>query len=195
MHIIYYISLLLVRLTALIYFRTKVTGKENIPAQGGCILACNHSSNLDPFIMGMTTWRYLNFMAKEELFKGRLLSFYWNQVGAFPVKRASADFRSVREAIRRLKIGRLLVIFPEGTRSEEGRAKKINPGVGLLVRSAEVPVIPVYLKGTDRALPKGSKWFKFCPVHIRLGEPMFFSQEQENHEIARTIMDKIYELA
>lgn len=194
MHIIYYISLLVVRTIALIYGRPKVYGHEYIPHRGGCILVCNHISNLDPFIIGVTTWRFLNFMAKEELFKGKLASFYWHQVGAFPIKRDSADFRSIRESIRRLKIGRLLVMFPEGTRGGVGRVKKINPGVGLLIKTTKVPVIPVHLRGTDGVLPNDAKWFKFHPVTIILGEPLHFSREQSNHEIALAVMDKIHEL-
>ena len=194
MHIVYYISLLLVRLTAIIYSQTKVIGKEYIPKKGGYILACNHLSNVDPFIMGMTTWRYLNFMAKQELFKGKLLSWYWHQVGAFPIKRGAPDHRSIREAIHRMEMGRLLVMFPEGTRGATGKSKKVNPGIGLLVKSANVPVVPVRLQGTDGMLPPKSKWFKFHPVTIQLGKPLHFSNNQSNQKIAQHIMGEIYRL-
>jgi len=191
MHIVYYLSLLVLRTIDLVYCRSKVTGKENIPSRGGCILACNHISNLDPVILGTTTWRYLNFMAKEELFRNKFMSWYWHQVGAFPIRRGDADFRAVREAIRRLKMGRLLVMFPEGTRGAADRVKKINPGIGLLVKSSGAPVIPVHIKGTDGALPNSAKWLTFHPVSIHLGEPLTFSKDLSNLEIAESIMDKI----
>jgi 1-acyl-sn-glycerol-3-phosphate acyltransferase len=191
MHIVYYLSLLVLRTIDLCYCRSKVIGADNIPAKGGCILACNHISNLDPFIIGTTTWRFLNFMAKEELFRNKFMSWYWHQVGAFPIKRGDADFRAIREAIRRLKMGRLLVMFPEGTRGSTDRVKKINPGIGLLVKSADVPVIPVNIKGTDGALPNGAKWLKCHQVTIILGRPLSFDKGRSNLQIAESIMDKI----
>jgi len=192
---IYYLSLFVLRLINLIYCRATVLGKERIPARGGYILACNHISNLDPFIMGVTTLRPLNFMAKEELFGNALSSFYWHHVGAFPIKRDEADFRAIREAIRRLKNGKLLVMFPEGTRGSAQRAKKINPGVGLLVKRAGVPVIPVHLKGTDQVLPNDAKWFSRHPVTITIGEPISFPPATPNNEIAVAIMEKVQELS
>jgi len=161
---------------------------------GGCILACNHRSNLDPLIMGATTLRPLTFMAKEELFQSRFGNWYYSQVGAFPVKRDTSDFKGVREAIRRLKKGRLLIVFPEGTRGTGGRIKKVNPGIGFLVRMAQVPVLPVYLKDTDKALPEEARWVKPQKVTITIGEPLHFQKDLSNIDIANTIMDKIQSL-
>jgi len=192
---IYYISLFVLRMINRIYCRSTVIGKEHIPAKGGYILACNHISNLDPFIIGVTTLRQLNFMAKEEMFRSKIGSFYWHQVGAFPIKRDEADFRAIREAIRRLKRGKLLVMFPEGTRGTAQRAKKINPGVGLLVQKAGVPVIPIHLKGTEQVLPNDAKWFKRHPVTITIGEPVRFPEKTPNNEIALAIMEKIRQLS
>lgn len=158
-------------------------------------MASNHISNFDPFLLGLTSIRFYGFMAKEDLFKNKLMSFFFYQVGAFPVKRDTVDFYAVREALRRLKSGQPLIMFPEGTRGVSGRVKKINPGIGLLVQKSKVPVLPAYIKGSDKALPHNAKWFKRYPVTIVIGEPITFRDDMTHTEIALAIMDKVQSLA
>jgi len=191
---IYWISYFLLTLFERFYFRTIFYGRENLPKIGNFILASNHISNLDPFVLGLVARKRFSFIAKEELFKAPLLNFYFHQVGAFPIKRESADFRAIREALRRLKRGNPLVIFPEGTRGVAGRVKKINSGIGLLAIKSNLPVLPVYIKGTDKCLPDKAKWFKRALVEVRIGKALYFSAQQSYHEVAIQIMDGIQSL-
>lgn len=189
---IYWSAFLLMKLIDLIYFRTKFEGIEHIPSQKSFILACNHISNLDPFVVGICQWRRFSFLAKEELFGTRFSDFLFRGMGAFPIKRDTSDFRALREALRRLKSGTPLILFPEGTRGVGDRKKESQPGVGFLALKSAVPVVPVFIEGSDRALPNGSKWFKFHPIRIKIGEPLHFSQDQDYAKISDSILQAIY---
>ena len=142
--------------------------------------------------MGLSCARRFNFIAKEELFKG-FQGWFIGTVGAFPIKRDAADFRALREALRRLKKGPL-VIFPEGTRGVGDREKKPQAGIGFLAQKSDVPVIPVYIEGSDKAHPEGSKWIKFHPVRLYIGAPVVLDKSLSYEEIAEEIIDAIYRL-
>ncbi|MGE0269013.1 MAG: lysophospholipid acyltransferase family protein [Candidatus Omnitrophota bacterium] len=176
----------------LIYFRTKFQGLEHIPSGKPFILACNHNSNLDPFVVGICRWQRFSFLAKEELFRSKISSFLFAGMGAFPIKRDTSDFRALREALRRLKRGCPLILFPEGTRGVGDRKKESQPGVGFLAQKSGVPVIPVFIQGSDKALPQGSKWFKFHPIRIIFGRPLVFTQDQKYNQISDSILQAIY---
>src|ERR1700688_3905208 len=112
---IYYITYFLTKVLSWAYFPFTAHQTRHIPRQGAFILASNHISNLDPVVLGICSMRRLNFMAKIELFKG-FLGFFLTRLGSFPVKRGESDFVAMREALRRLKEGRVILIFVEGTR-------------------------------------------------------------------------------
>lgn len=192
---IYWPAFLIMKLINSVYFRTRFDGLEYIPSGKPFILACNHISNLDPFVVGICQWRRFNFLAKEELFKDRFSSFLLRGMGAFPIKRDSSDFRALREALRRLKSGTPLILFPEGTRGIGERLKESQPGVGFLALKSGVPVIPALIEGTDHALPNNSKWFKSYPVRIRFGKPLHFSKDQDYAQISDSILKSIYSIS
>ena len=118
----YYIALFCSK----IFFPIKTTGREHLPRQGGYILASNHVSNLDPVILRLSTKQKLHFLAKESLFKNKIFGALIACLGAFPIRRDSADIGALKEAIRRLKKGHPLLVFPEGTRKVE--QKENHPG-------------------------------------------------------------------
>jgi len=178
-----------------IFFRTRFLGRENIPKQGGFIFASNHLSNIDPFILGISVRRRFGYVAKESLFKHKLLAWFLYNVGAIPIKRDTADFRAIREALKRLKNGTSIILFPEGTRGAGSREKRPQPGVGLIAVRSNVPVLPVYIKNSDKALPNGAKWFRFQLVEVMIGKPIHFDKNLSYPEISATIMQKVRELA
>jgi 1-acyl-sn-glycerol-3-phosphate acyltransferase len=192
---IYWIGFVLVKILDKIYFTTRYIGRENLPAKGSFILACNHLSNVDPFIVGTSVWRHFNFIAKDSLFKNKILGFFFAEFGAVPIKRDSSDFHAIREVLRRMKKGDPLVLFPEGTRGVTGREKKIQPGIGMIALKSDVPVIPTFIQDSDKALPNGKKWFKRYPVKVTFGKPMRFSQDEAYTEVASKIMQSVNELA
>ncbi len=188
----------------IVYFSTKVlswaffpfTAHQtcNIPRQGGFILASNHASNLDPMLLGICSVRRINFMAKIELFKG-FLGFLLTHLGSFPVKRGESDFGAMREALRRLKEGRVILIFVEGTRRIGNEPSKAQAGVGFLAMKSGVPIVPVYVQGTNKVWAPGTKFFKRGPVSATYGKPFFINDAPTYEEAAQRILDKIYALA
>ncbi len=175
----------------LIYFPTKVYGKENIPRKGSFIFASNHASNIDPIVLGLTAQRRICYMAKDSLFKNKILAAILRKVEAFPMNREGGDVKALREALRRLKAGLPLVVFPSGTRIASPKISDAKAGVGFLVAKSKVPVIPVKIIGSDIMLPPHSRWFKRHPLTVIVGPPMHFEPNQEYAEIAGNILSTI----
>lgn len=176
------------------YFSTRFIGVENLPKNGSFIIASNHISNIDPFILGISTKRKFSYVAKDSLFKNKLLAFFFRQVGAIPIKRESSDFHALREVLKRMKKGGPVILFPEGTRGSGDRSKKVQAGVGLIAQKGNVPVIPAFIKGSDKALPLGEKWFKHHQVVVTLGKPLKFRASDSYIEVAEEIMKQVYNL-
>jgi 1-acyl-sn-glycerol-3-phosphate acyltransferase len=150
-------------------YRLRVQGQENVP-EGGCVLACNHLSNFDPWPLGMPLWpRYwLRFMAKAELYWWPAI-YVLNAAGAFPVHRERADVEAVQTAVRLARDGNIVVMFPEGTRRKKGLVKKhqarARSGAARIALDAGVPLVPAAVAGTDRLLALG-------PLRIAYGPPI-----------------------
>ena len=153
----------------------EVTGLERVPRSGPLIVAANHISNADPPLVG--GWlapalsRRPRFLAKEQLFRGPVGWFLRSQ-GVIPVRAGGSDVDAYRQAKAILDAGDVLVVFPEGTRSRDGRIGPPRPGVGLLATRLGVPILPVGVSGSDRFLAPGSSRPRFrVPVIVRVGEP------------------------
>ncbi|MFF3486582.1 lysophospholipid acyltransferase family protein [Streptomyces sp. NPDC002701] len=182
-------------------FRPRIQGLEHVPATGAAIVAGNHLSFADHFLMPAILKRRITFLAKAEYFtgpgiKGRLTAFFFRSVGQIPVDRSGkeAGKAAIREGLGVLSKDELLGIYPEGTRSHDGRLYKGKVGVAVMALRAEVPVIPCAMIGTFEAQPPGRKIPKVHPVSIRFGEPLDFSRYagMENEKaILRAITDEI----
>lgn len=173
-----------------IIFRIKVFGKKNIPKKGGFILVSNHASYLDPVTLGVACPRKLNFMARHDLFDIPIFSKLLTTLGAFPIKRNTADLSALKEALKRLKNGEVVVLFPEGSRRFDGISDEPQPGIGFLSTKADVPVIPSFIKGTDLALPKGAKMIRPKKICVYFGQEIHIERRQPNNyqDIAMQIM-------
>lgn len=136
---------------ARLLFGMRVMGSRRVPRRGGLIIACNHISELDPPVLGFAIPRTIAYMAKVELFRMRITDFFLRKLNAFPVNRTSIDTGALRKAIQHLKRGEAVVIFPEGTRSRDGRLLPVKAGIGLVAVSSGVPVLPAFIWGTDHA--------------------------------------------
>jgi len=178
-----------------IIFGIKVFGKNYIPKKGGFILASNHVSYLDPIVLGATCPRRLNFMARDDLFCNPLFSWLISKLGAFPIKRNSVDFSAIKKAMRRLEYGESLLLFPEGSRSFEGLSLQPQPGIGFLGAKLNVPVVPAFIRGTDKALPKGARFIKPQRVSVYFGKQIFIERRMPYQDIARRVMEEIRHLA
>ena len=178
-----------------IFCRLEVYGRDNIPKTGGFILASNHVSFLDPLAVGVSIDRKVSFVARHDLFSVPLLGWWMSGVGAFPVKRDSTGLSALREAICRLRRGEGLVLFPEGKRSPDGSPGEPESGVGFIAVKSEVPVIPVLIKGTDRAFPKGAKFIKPHKISVYFGSQILIERGMPYSEIAEEIMFKLRHLS
>lgn len=175
--------------------RIKAYGKENLPEKGGFILASNHVSNLDPVALGVACPRALNYMAKHELFSNPLASWVLYHSNAFPLKRDTADLSAIKEAIRRVKAGSGLLLFPQGTRVADLDDRTPQPGVGFLAAKLDAPVIPAFVKGTSDALPKGAKFIRPKKISIYFGPQISVERGLPYEQIASMVMDNIRRLA
>jgi 1-acyl-sn-glycerol-3-phosphate acyltransferase len=185
-----------------ILFRFRCFGTERVPKENdprGVILAPNHASYLDPPILGISLKRRVTYLAKDYLFEHRFVGWVLRSIGAYPIKSESAnDFRSIRDLIRILKKGACVAVFPEGTRSEDGRLREPEGGIGFLAMKSGAWVVPVYIEGSFEAFPKGAKKFKSHPIDVHFGEPFIPSQIQGWGEgdaaylaVSRSIMSEI----
>jgi 1-acyl-sn-glycerol-3-phosphate acyltransferase len=150
-------------------FELQIFGMENVPPTGGVLLVSNHQSYLDPVLLAVWLKRPMSYLAKSELFRNPAFAWLIRALNAFPLRQGKGDKGAIEETIRRLQQGHLLAVFPEGTRSEDGELQPIQRGVALVVRRANVPIIPVVLDGSFQAWPKGSKMFHTYPIAVMYG--------------------------
>ena len=173
-------------------FRLRCTGLEHVPAEGGFVLAANHTSNFDPWPLGLPLFprRWLRFMAKSELYwwpLGALL----DAAGAFPVERGRGDVEAIAKAVELVRAGEVVVMFPEGTRRRKGLRKKWearpHTGAARIAWQAGAPLVPAAIKGTDRLVRLG-------PLRVAYGSPVEVSKDsRETTERLMTEIRRLYE--
>jgi 1-acyl-sn-glycerol-3-phosphate acyltransferase len=174
-----------------VYFSLERNGRKNIPKKGPVILAANHRSFLDPFVVGCCVRRPVYFVAKAELFEKRWQGWILSRVGAFPVKRGESDEESMATARGVLERGGVLVIFPEGTRHRKGPLGRPKRGVGRLALETGAPVVPIAVMGTDRA----RRGWRIRPVWVRVrcGKPLRFPRvENPSPRLAEEVTARLW---
>ena len=172
-------------------FRYRARGAENLPQDGGYVLAAGHVSNLDPWALGLAIWpgRFLRFMAKSELFWFPL-SAVISRAGAFRVNRGQADREAIETAVTLAREGNVIAMFPEGTRRKKGLRKKFvahaHTGAARIALEADVPLVPVGIKGTD-GLSRLTAW------RVRYGAPLELDdlRDRELNEASRVATDRL----
>jgi len=183
-------------------FSPKFYGRENVP-ESPYIVVANHVSLLDPPLAGIACKKNdLDFMAKKELFDKPILGLWTRNVNCIRVDRDSSSIQSLKEVIARLKKGRNVGIFPEGTRSEDGSLQEAKRGVGFMIHKGMVPVIPIYIEGSNKALPKGGGIKFGTRINVIVGKPIQYkdfelpdgSTKDKYEYITNIVMDKIKEL-
>ena len=186
-------------------YSPEVEGLENIPEEGPAILASNHLSFSDSFFLPLVVDRKITFLAKSDYFtgpgvKGWLTKQFFSGVGQVPIDRSggNASMGAIDTGVRILREGNLLGIYPEGTRSPDGRLYRGRTGPARMALAAPAPVIPVAMIGTDKIQPTGQKIPNLYPLTIRIGRPLDFSRYagmEDDRFVLRSMTDEImYEL-
>ncbi len=206
---VYLISRLILRPLFLLVFRPRVVGRENVPATGAFIIASNHLSFIDSMAIPLMAPRRVGYLAKAEYFtgsgiKGWFTKTWFTALGALPVERQThrAAQQALDTAMTVLRAGGGFGIYPEGTRSRDGRLARGKTGVAWLALTADCPVVPVGITGTDRIQPVGASWPRPHRFTLVFGKPLTFSEHRgmagsnrARREVTDTIMEAIAELS
>jgi 1-acyl-sn-glycerol-3-phosphate acyltransferase len=181
-------------------FRVEARGTEHVPKHGPVLIVANHSSVLDPALVGGMTPRQLTFLAKAELFRIPGFGALIRRLGAQPLRREGADPSALRTAQRVLQQGGALLVFPEGTRGDEGVLREAKPGAALLAMQTGAAVVPAYVHGSGRALPRGRSLPRPAKVVVTFGPPLTFARaagadrKAQYEEASRRMMAAIAQL-
>jgi 1-acyl-sn-glycerol-3-phosphate acyltransferase len=189
--IVYWLSRAVLEPFFLLYFRMSRIGREHIPREGGVIIAANHRSFLDPFVIGTLVRRPVYFVAKTELFRRPLQAWWLSSLGAFPVDRGQGDRGAMDTARRILERGDCVVIFPEGTRTRPGALGNPKRGVGRLALQTGAPIVPVAVIGTEDV----REGWRIRPrkVRLRVGAPLQFARVDEpSPQLARAVIERVW---
>lgn len=175
-----------------------VTGRDKIPLNGGVIIASNHVSYLDPPILGAVIPRRSTFMARKGLLNIPLIGWFIKLI-AFPIDREKPLPSTIKDSVKRLKNGELLIIFPEGRRSETEKLLEGKRGIGMIASLSKSPVVPTLITGSNKALPLGAKWLKRARISVVFGNPIYpgaIHEKDKNKykDITQRIMFAIGEL-
>jgi 1-acyl-sn-glycerol-3-phosphate acyltransferase len=156
-------------------FRLKIHGRENLIEEGPAILASNHASYLDPPLVGVACRKEIFYLARKSLFEKPVLGPVLARVNCIPIDRDRGDVAAVRAILRLLKEGKRTLLFPEGTRSKDGKLQPARGGLGLIIAKSLAPVVPVRIFGSYAALPR-SGGIHFTQVTMVVGKPLIFTK-------------------
>ncbi|HQL54766.1 MAG TPA: lysophospholipid acyltransferase family protein [Phycisphaerae bacterium] len=159
--------------------RGRVFGTQHVPRAGGVLLVSNHQSFLDPVLATLAIPRECNYMARDTLFRQPQFRRLIEYLNAFPVKRNTADLGAIKETLRRLKAGKVVLTFPEGTRTVDGSIGPMHAGVVLLARKARVPIVPTLILGAFESWPRNAKLPHPRPVLVAYGPPLYTHEHPE----------------
>ncbi len=195
---IYTIAKLIFSIFCKIYFRLEVKGADNVPKKGGVLVASNHSSLLDPVIVGVGISRATYYLTKQSLFEIPVFGSLIRALHTIPIRRDLVSVSTFKELIKSLHSKKAIILFPEGTRSLDGKLGQGKMGVGMLALKADVPIVPVYIDGAIKAFPKGGKWIWSKKIRVIFGKPIMPNSKDPNkknyQEISAQVMQSINRL-
>ena len=174
MNLIYRFAWCLFRIVFAVYFRWRVYHPERVPLKGPVILAANHASFIDPPLVGSGLKREINYLARESLFRFPVVGAILRAVNSVPVDRDGGGAAGLKAILGRLLAGGGIILFPEGTRTRDGRLQPARSGIGLAVIKSDAPVVPVRVFGTFEAFGRHLKFPRPHPIAVKYGQPIFF---------------------
>ncbi len=159
------------RVLCTLWFRYRRFGWRQIPRVGPALLVSNHASHLDPLLIGAATSRRLRYLGRSSLFRPRIFAAVIRALGGIPVEREGVGLGGTRAVLSALAGGSPVVMFPEGTRSTDGTLRKLRPGAVRIAQKSGVLVVPVWIEGSGRAFPRGSRFPRLRRIEVRIGVP------------------------
>lgn len=182
----------IVRIYCRLMFKIEVSGTENVPAYGGCLICPNHKSNYDPLMVAINLPRELKFLGKAEIFKNPVSGWFFKKIGGIPIKRGENDIGAIKACLSTLKSGCGLLLFPQGTRCEKIKKEDFKPGSVTMAKKSNVPIIPVGISGNYKFRKK---------VVIKFGSPITpekilhleetIGEEDRNNAFAQLLCEEI----
>lgn len=182
---------ILLEIVIRLYFRLEVHGRENIPKKGPFIISPIHRSYLDTPLIGAAVWRLMRYMGAEKMWTNRLLGWFLTAMGGFPVQRGAADREALKAALLVVERGEPLVMFPEGTRQSGPIVSEMFDGPAYVACRTGVPLIPVGLGGTERAMPKGKKFIRPVKMVVVIGAPIVPPPKKESGRVSRNAVREL----
>lgn len=162
----------LLQIGAVLIYRVRYSGLENIPATGGVLVVSNHQSHFDPPLIGVGCPRQMNYVARETLFASRPFGWLLRSVGAIPIDRDGLGLSGIKQSLKLLKNGAMVVIFPEGTRTRDGELGKFRPGFTTLAARSNACILPAAIDGAYQAWPRTQKYPGFGRIRVHYGKPI-----------------------
>jgi len=194
MNPVYFVGWCAFRAVYAFYFGWKVFTPEHVPKTGPVILASNHSSFLDPMLVGAGLHREINYLARENLFRFPVLGWVLHKWQAVPVNREGGGAKGLKAILDRLLAGGAIILFPEGTRSADGNLQPARSGVGLTVIKSTAPVVPARVFGTFQAYNRHMRFPRPRKVSVKYGEPMLFENlRMEARSCTKERLKEIYQ--
>ncbi len=170
-HALYLYLRSLCRLVGIGAFGVRCHGQEFLPTDGGAIVLANHQSNLDPMLIGMSTNRRMNYLAKDTLFSPAPFGWLLHALDTIPIDREGVGLAGLKETLKRLRRGELVLVFPEGTRTHDGSVGLLKPGFCALARRSGLPLVPVAVDGAYDAWPRSRLLPLPTRIHVQYGPP------------------------
>lgn len=187
---------------AILLFSTRTRGRQHVPRTGPFLAIANHESFLDPILIALAVMRPMRFLARRTLFEPRWFGWLISSLGAIPLNHDMSGKEGLKAGLELLKSGNGLMIYPEGTRTQDGRLQPFKPGVLVLIRRSRAPILPIGVAGAFRAMPRGSLWPKLCPLFLPandaalacvVGKPIPFEmiEHLSNDELLRFLESQV----
>lgn len=171
-------------------FGLRIHGAHHVPRRGGVVFAANHSSFIDPIVLDVVCPRPVTFLARQALFDVPWLGLVMRGMGTLPIDRQETEI-GIRRAIRLLKRGGAVMIFPEGGRQISEELGQAKPGVGFLAGAAQVPIVPLFLAGTRQALPPGARRLKRAKIEVAFGPEIRYPDRRLSPEICERLAQQV----
>ena len=193
MRLYYRILRYLAQMLYILYFRGRIFGLKNVPSEGGVLLACNHQSFFDPVSSTLALYREGNYMARDTLFLNPLFKRLIESLNAFPVKRGASDVGAVKEIMRRLKDQKIVVVFPEATRTRDGEIGSVNANSLSIAKKTGVAIVPTVIDGAFEAWPRTQPLPSPASMHVTYCQPITVEQVRDwpLEQIAQTVNERL----